>query len=62
MFNQTPRYHIKIHPDQLKSVQENEVNRFCSALTLKPPAKIKVTETGIRLKRLIVPTNKTGVE
>ena len=28
--------HIKFNPDQLKSVQENEANRFCLLLTLWP--------------------------
>ena len=38
-------YLTKFHPIQLKSVQENEANRFCFVLTLWPQAKIKFTTT-----------------
>ena len=43
------QHHIKFHPDQLKSVQENEANGFCFALTLWPPAKADVTESGMKM-------------
>ena len=39
---------IKFHPNQLKSVPENEANRFCFVLILRPVAKVKVTESGIK--------------
>ena len=37
--NTIPRF----HPEHIKNVEENEANRFCFALTLRPPARIKVT-------------------
>ena len=36
------------HPIQLKSVGENKANSFCFELTLWPPAKVKVTDGGIK--------------
>ena len=39
---------IKFHPDHLKSVRENEANRFSFALNLWPPGKIKATESDIK--------------
>ena len=41
------QHHIKFHPDELKSVQENEAQRFWIALTLQPSANVKVSESGI---------------
>ena len=32
-------HHIKLYPDQIKSVKENEANLFCFALTLRPQAR-----------------------
>ena len=32
----------------MKSVRENETNKFCFALTLWPPGKVKVSESGIK--------------
>ena len=42
------QYFIKFHPDQLNSVQENKVTRFCFVLTLLPLAKLKVFENGVK--------------
>ena len=42
------QHHIKFHPDQLKRVRENEAKKFCFALNLWPPAKVKVSESGIK--------------
>ena len=39
--------HIKFHPDQMKSVGENEAKSLYFALTLWPPGKVKVSEIGI---------------
>ena len=41
-------HHVKFHPDQMKSVKENEPKRFWFALNLWPPAKVKVSESGIK--------------
>ena len=41
-------HHIKFHPDQMKSVRENEAKRFCFALTLWPSGKVKVSKSGIK--------------
>ena len=43
-----PQHYIKFHPDQLKSMQENEATKFNFALPLWPQAKIKITELGIK--------------
>ena len=39
------QHNFKFHPDQLKTLQENEANRSCSALTLWAPAKLTVTQS-----------------
>ena len=36
-------------------VWENEVKRFCFALTLWPPAQFKVSESGIKQQKSMVP-------
>ena len=54
-------HHIKFHPDDLKSVQENEVNSYCSVLTFWLPVKVKVTESGIKWQTSMVPINVAGV-
>ena len=40
---------IKFHPDQMKSERENEPNKFYFALILRPPGKVKVSESGIKV-------------
>ena len=40
--------YIKLYSDQLKNLQENEAQSFCFKLTLWPPAKVLVTESGIK--------------
>ena len=39
-------HHIKFHPDELNSEQENEANRLCFVLTLWNPAKVEDAESG----------------
>ena len=41
-------HQIKFHPKQMKSVEENDANRFCFALALRPPGKVKVSESGLK--------------
>ena len=39
--------HIKLHPDQFKSMRENKATRNSFPLILWPRDKVKVTVTGI---------------
>ena len=46
--HELPQYHIKFHPDEMKSVRENEAKRFCFTQTFWPQAKVKVTVSGMK--------------
>ena len=41
-------HHLKFHPDQMKSVGENEAIRFYFALTWCPQDKVKISDSGIK--------------
>ena len=41
-------HHMKFHPDQMKSVRENEANRFCFVLTMWPIDTVKVSESSMK--------------
>ena len=45
---------IKFHPDQLKSVWENDTKRFCFVLTVWPPTKVRVNDSGIIIIKIII--------
>ena len=45
-----------------RSIQRNEAHKFCFPLTLSCPAKVKVSENGVKWHRSIVPTSKAYIE
>ena len=47
-------------PDEMKSVRENEANRFCFPLILRHPAKVKVTESGRKWQKSVVNISMAG--
>ena len=46
----------------MKSVRENEANRFCFMLTLWPPSKINNSESGIEPLKSMVPASMEGMK
>ena len=46
-------HHIEFNPDQMKNELENVANRSCFALTLWPPGKVKVNESGMVYKSMV---------
>ena len=56
------RQNITFHHDQMKRVGENEANKFCFALTLWLPGKVKVSESGIKWHKLMVPISMAGMK
>ena len=46
----------------MKSVGENEANRFCLVLTSWPPGKVKVSESGIKRQKSMVPISMAGMK
>ena len=54
--------HIRFNPDQMKSVWENEWDKFYFALILQPPDKIKVSESGIKWYKSLVPISMAGMK
>ena len=43
-------------------MQESEAKRFCFALTLLPPADVKVSESGIKQQKSMVPISMAGIK
>ena len=48
-------------PLQMDSMEENEANKFCCPLTLWPPAKARVSESGVKQQGSMVPTHMASM-
>ena len=55
-------HHQTFHPIQLKGVRGIITHRFCFVLNLWPQAKVKVTESGKRWQRPMVPICRAGIK